>query len=432
MRIEIPAKNMLVLGNGFDLHHNMKTRYNDYIDFLRGMKERNEGIVKAGTEASLADIKGDRTELKDGCLHYYTKKGFPEKAIREVWAALENNFVRYFMAYHAEVKGWIDFEVLIRNVTEIIETLMGRFSGLKGNRRDNYADGIGGNVGERLLAGCFDKIFNISQQDGICIQKRLADSVSGIHKKDVIHILRKEFDGLCRSLYLYLKELEPHCRRIRQEFTYRQIREIQADAVVTFNYTDTWKRYGISPDRVIHVHGSLEGENIVLGFHDEDENDLEYVYFKKYMQCILKHTPVLEQYDFDTGRLVGHCGNPIMHFFGHSLDVTDREKLIFLFDKASQIKIYYYGEDDHEEKIEKVIALLGKRKALPRIYERDIDFIEIKKDENEIKAEKAEADQEMLQIWENLERAREEKEKAKRQEEENSRMLRNLSGMFNL
>ena len=35
-------------------------------------------------------------------------------------------------------------------------------------------------------------------------------------------------------------------------------------------------------------------------------------------------------------------------------------------------------------------------------------------------------------MWENSEKAREEKEKAKRQEEENSRMLRNLSGMFNL
>ena len=38
MRIEMPAKNILVLGNGFDLHHNMKTRYNDYIDFLKGEK----------------------------------------------------------------------------------------------------------------------------------------------------------------------------------------------------------------------------------------------------------------------------------------------------------------------------------------------------------------------------------------------------------
>ena len=68
MRIEMPAKNILVLGNGFDLHHNMKTRYNDYIDFLKGLKARNEGIVKAGKEMSLADIRGDGTELKYGRL----------------------------------------------------------------------------------------------------------------------------------------------------------------------------------------------------------------------------------------------------------------------------------------------------------------------------------------------------------------------------
>ena len=66
MRIEMPAKNILVLGNGFDLHHNMKTRYNDYIDFLKGLKARNEGIVKAGKEMSLADIRAPALLYAEG------------------------------------------------------------------------------------------------------------------------------------------------------------------------------------------------------------------------------------------------------------------------------------------------------------------------------------------------------------------------------
>lgn len=79
-----------------------------------------------------------------------------------------------------------------------------------------------------------------------------------------------------------------------------------------------------------------------------------------------------------------------MHFFGHSLDLTDREKLIYLFSIASRIKIYYYDEDDHEEKIEKVIELLGKKNALIGMHDKRIDFIQIEKTEKEIMDEKRE------------------------------------------
>ena len=42
MSIDIPCKNILVLGNGFDLHHNLKTKYSDYIEFMERLKRRNE------------------------------------------------------------------------------------------------------------------------------------------------------------------------------------------------------------------------------------------------------------------------------------------------------------------------------------------------------------------------------------------------------
>lgn len=398
LKIDMPCKNILILGNGFDLHHNMKTKYSDYIKFIRDLKNTNANIKKNNKTGvmTLDDLNENNTKLKAQCLQTYKDKGFSEEIIKKVWSTLENNFVQYFMVYDEKVEGWIDFEILIKNITVDLEVILSKIDNIESDAQDNYKSGIIGNRRENLLAKSFNKIFDIDESSRIYIKDDLANVWTGINKKEVIKILRKEFDGLCDSLWIYLKEIEPYCREIKTEYTYQQIESINADAIITFNYTDTYNRYRIKPENIIHVHGSLEEKNIVLGFNDDDEKELQYIYFKKYMQCILKATPILERYNFSTeildewGLRTSNYAKPIMHFFGHSLNITDKEKLMHLFTNASRIKIYYYDEDDHEEKIERVIDLLGKSVALPWLYEKFIDFIPIKKTEEERTAEEEE------------------------------------------
>lgn len=438
MSIDMPSKNILVLGNGFDLHHNLKTKYSDYIEFMAQLKKKNEMCANSNKNGvmSLDDLKEDQSKLRSQCLQTYIDKGFSEETVRKVWTMSNNNFVQYFMLYNAEVKGWIDFEVLIKNITTDIEKIMNKIDDINVEGEDKHKHGIIGNVREILLARSFSKIFEIDERNGIYIKKELANYLVGINRKAVIKILHKEFDDLCDCLWLYLKDIEPHCREIKSEFTYQQIENIGADAVITFNYTDTYKRYGISSENAIHVHGSLEENNIVLGFDDDNERELQYVYFKKYMQCILKRTPILNQYNFSV-KVLGEGGtnahdyeDPIMHFFGHSLDLTDREKLKYLFNIAARIKIYYYDEDDHEEKIEKVIALLGKQDALRGMQNKRIEFIQIEKTEKEMMDEKREREIpiiNMFKIFEEMEKKKEEEQKKK---EEMDNILKQLPKDF--
>ena len=421
MSIDIPCKNILVLGNGFDLHHNLKTKYSDYIEFMERLKRRNETNASGNKNGGMTfdDLIGDTSKLRTHCLQEYKNKGFSEETIRKVWSMLENNFVQYFMLYNAKVKGWIDFEVLIKNITVDIENIVNKIDSMDIVGDDKHRSGIIVNAREYLLAKSFSKIFD-TDESRINVKKELDNDLIGINRKSIIKILRKEFDGLCDSLFLYLKDIEPHYREIKPEFTYQQIKDIRADAVITFNYTDTYKRYGIKSENVIHVHGSLGDNNIVLGFNDDDEKELQYVYFKKYMQCILKHTPILTQYNF-SAEVLGEEGintydyeNPIMHFFGHSLDITDREKLEYLFKNASKIKIYYYDEDDHEEKIEKVIELLGKQDALIGMYDKTIDFVQIKKTEEEKMEEEKERERLYINIFEEMSKKRKKNKRKKR------------------
>lgn len=368
----IQCANVLVLGNGFDLHHGMKTKYSDYIDFMRRLGENYR------EESKKHDIM-----LNDNKYYFnkFCKKFdylcFGELVIIYMLVSLDNNFVHYFISYHDEVKEWIDFETLIKKVTINLDQILSVFVKLR-----KYEDIEMTKFDENhyLILKSFTKIFTINSHNipTVSIKEEFINCLIGVNKKGIIKVLRKEFDGLCNSLGVYLRDIEPFIRNDNNSI-YSQIRDIKADAVVTFNYTSTWKRYGINSDKVIYVHGSLEKENIVLGFDDDNEEDLTYLYFKKYMQCILKKTPILENFDFIYPQ--GDDGNvkPTIHFFGHSLDVTDKEKLLYLFECAGEVKVYYYDEDDREEKIEKIIRLLGKKNALSKIYENEIFFLEIER-----------------------------------------------------
>lgn len=347
-KLEGKHMNVLVLGNGFDLHHKMKTKYSDFIDYIN----------------YLIDNKADSDVVN-------LPKEFGE-----------NNFLNYFIAYDDQVGGWIDFEILVRDITKEIENSLKMFKGKIALLIIEL------NENQKLLYKAFDKIYN-NFDDRYEISSEFKNKITGINKKTLINVLRKEFEEFCKCIYFYLMNYEPGCRDnqdINSTMIYQQIKNINADAVITFNYTDTYIRYGIDSDKVVHVHGSLKDKNIVLGFNDDNEDELDFVYFKKYMQCILKHTPIIEDYDF-TQEIVDRYGDttferskPQIHIFGHSLDETDRETLLYIFNCANNIIVYYRDEDDMEEKIEKIIKLLGKKEALKKIYDKTIDFELIRHD----------------------------------------------------
>lgn len=93
MSINIVCKNILVLGNGFDLHHNLKTKYSDFIKFIEDLKRCNKRTINCKDKYSLEDLKGDNTKLREQTLDMYINKGFSEEAIVKIWSMIENNFL---------------------------------------------------------------------------------------------------------------------------------------------------------------------------------------------------------------------------------------------------------------------------------------------------------------------------------------------------
>jgi len=354
-------RNILVIGNGFDIHHNMHTKYTDFMKFI---KEYKEDISK-------------RDE--------YNSKMNEEKLVEATEKALDNNFIKYFISYSGEVKGWIDFELLIKSVTECFGEKISDVEKTIGDIKNSYRgdiriDKISHN--DKLILSSFDKVFYL-QNYSFRINDTYTNILTGVNKQEIVKCLRKEFDELWDCLAIFLLHYEPLIREDKELVSYKQIACLLPEQVISFNYTDTYKRYGIKSENVVHVHGSLDQNNIVLGFNDDNEEELDFVYFKKYFQCIKRHTQLLEKFEFmpelldQNGLSTGQRGPVDIHILGHSLDLTDKEKLVYIFNNARSVIIYYLNSDDYEDKVIKVIYLLGKSKAVERINDKSIDFKKI-------------------------------------------------------
>lgn len=115
-----------------------------------------------------------------------------------------------------------------------------------------------------------------------------------------------------------------------------------------------------------------------MGFNDEKEENLDFIYFKKYFQRIQKLTGYLK-----TDRLcsVNEFGetdyiSTIVHFYGHSLDKTDEDIIKRLQKMSGGFVIYTYNQVDYEQKVINLIDIFGKESAMQMIESGFFRFVQ--------------------------------------------------------
>lgn len=188
------------------------------------------------------------------------------------------------------------------------------------------------------------------------------------------------------------------------------IKNLNVDRVVSFNYTNTYTRiYSISEIKNVecdYIHGkadinnTIELNNMVLGIDEylpkkRRNKDIEFIAFKKYYQRIYKGTgckykewvekisdnkkEVESYFENDScahipfmkyeSRNKGHY----LYIFGHSLDITDKDILkdLILNDNVYTTIFYHKtyddtGKDDNGrkdlgEKIANLVKVIGQK-----------------------------------------------------------------------
>lgn len=341
---------ILLVGNGFDLAHGLSTSYDDFLCLIQGWKcfkidydEKIQDSVFAKYLVDAENLDNQKIEKLDKII-----KG--------------NSWIHYFCNCGAEIDGWIDFEKEIYPVIDLFKDI------LNGER-------IGGGA-KYHLAKLFPKYVKASGTVGVTEEYKRQEYF--LKEKTLLRDLKKEFDEFIYAFEIYLHEFVYKKKDIK---LLKQIKDINADYVISFNYTLTEKLYGISEQKTHHIHGSIRDDseqrnsNMVLGINEQEDQNLDFIYFVKYFQRIQKRTGTAYT------SYINLCLNGVMeeyelHIYGHSLDITDKDILLYTMENACKIYIYYYDQEDFEHKVINLINLFGREKTEENIQSKHFDFIE--------------------------------------------------------
>lgn len=315
-------------------------------------------------------------------------KNKTNELLDELYLISSNNvWINYFKKCIEEHKirgeNWIDFEY---EISEVIKGLDYLQKYLEERRRKGSEASI---IDDKVLyKKGKDFLTNIkSGKESEFIQEIDVNNFYGNKAKKIISILNEELNNLIRCFEIYLKDV---VGMINIENQLRDINEIKSiDKLISFNYTDTFKKIYDEDNQVDvdYIHGrvgiskDITDNNMVLGIGEylhgnEEKEEGDFIQFKKYYQRIYKNTgrkykhwiakikSIKENMPVDVlnrNNDSGFANN--IYIYGHSLGITDKdifEELLLL--PNSKVTIFYYDNDDYEQKIKNIVALIGKDK----------------------------------------------------------------------
>lgn len=103
---------ILLIGNGFDIEHNLATKYTDFLDFAEWVNLINDsGMSDASVKALRLFYDTYKEEIRD------------EKLIEELKRNVcDNSWLKYFSRRRKDIgTGWIDFECEISIIVNLFE-----------------------------------------------------------------------------------------------------------------------------------------------------------------------------------------------------------------------------------------------------------------------------------------------------------------------
>ena len=368
--------NVLLLGNGFDLHHKLPTKY---INFLHTV----DFIIKNSTSEfnNIGDIFGNSQlssidkEISESYVAYkdvYDSTELEQGVIDKFSKLKSNMWFSYFLSSISEDITWIDFE---RKVSEVIEGI----SMLLKHKETKMVlvDKCISNPTTKQIALKFT-FFLEKGTKGYTVGARdvkeeflenypLGSKNYVIDTQKIINTLMNELYALSEALRCYLStcidKILPMISN-KEAFTPWKESFKGIDKIVSFNYTNTCEKIYLK--ETIHLHGRVD-DRIVLGINPDSADKVDtintaFIQFKKYFQRVIYKTDI--KYLEFIKEIKTPNQLPINNLFviGHSLDVTDEDIIKELFELSKNIIILNYNESDESNHVTNLVNIYGKDK----------------------------------------------------------------------
>lgn len=378
---------IILVGNGFDLAHRLKTKYEDFITwYLLGLNKISKGNNSLKSDG-LVEFKTKKT--LDTILNYFKGNESPEK-MRE-YASSGNIDIKISLLLcrilkSIQTKGWVDIEsdyyamlVECKGKKEELKRLNKDFAIIQGllveYLNEIQKELIDGNIFCDNIREAMLSPFSINEI-AVSSEKKWWDFVEKRSRESIIYwksfllgylrpdLLRKI--GSVRYVYGKFNEVDfDSSEYLRKEDFPEEYLLPERIMLVNFNYTRTADIYMPNNSRFIvnHIHGELSNpESIIFGYGDEADDEYNAIVKQndnEYLKNI-KTNRYLETAKYRELLSFINSGPYQVCIMGHSCGLSDKTMLNTLFehDNCVSIKPYYYvnkeGKDNYLDMVQNI------------------------------------------------------------------------------
>jgi hypothetical protein len=336
---KVKRNKLVIIGNGFDLAHDFKTSYDDfvlwYLNIFLEKYTASDDLMKGNSSYPIRKVK--------------SIKEFNDELIAPNIISIKSPFFEKLVRIHEE-QNWVDIErIYYSSLIDIYkQTQTTHYTSLSQELKKLNQD-------LEFLRNKLEEYLTLIQQENI--NKFKVD-----FNKNFGYIVNEEW-------YDSFKDTE---KKI---------------VFLNFNYTNTIEHYsknankGNTKDELIYIHGKLNAPQkpIIFGYGDEIDE-----YYRKIE--ILNNNEFLKHFKsfgyFKTGnyqKLLSFIESDLfdVEIVGHSCGLSDRVLLntIFEHENCEAIKIHYYenGENDYIHKTQEISRHFNDK---AKMRKRIVDFSE--------------------------------------------------------
>lgn len=351
-------KNVLVIGNGFDIAHGLYTKYIDFYNFCNAIKrviddkreiaireDIKEKLLKSEFMKSTANIINNKKIVNDEIL---------EKMIK---ICKDNYWLNCIKERNlSNDPHWCDIEGVIADEISKFSYVTKKYSSTKVRSQALMNE-------SREIISIYKKIINYTQE-----KQSFKTSVYLLKEK-----LLSDLNDLTWMLEIYLSKFLN-----RKSKTYKFFETLNIDYIINFNYTDTYNKLYKKDIPTHFIHGKIRNNdkdamNMVFGIGDrinEEDNNYEFIEFQKYYQRIIYKTGNDYAKWLDNDEIMN------IFIFGHSVNEVDGDIIERLITrKHTNIYIYYYDQQALNSIVANLTRILGKDMIIDYTNKNKIVFL---------------------------------------------------------
>ncbi|MBR4219223.1 MAG: hypothetical protein IKR71_09315 [Bacteroidales bacterium] len=334
---------LILIGNGFDLAHGLKTSYADFIDWYWTKRVKGfRGLLSNQSNDDLCSLQIKDKELVWNVLAFnsdlYNKNIDGQAIIEEIKKDTRNFSVKcapmfYEICQNIESKGWVDIEeIFYKHLTQDDKNLPTKI-----NRE---LDIIKAYLIEYLTE----------------IQKNIFDKIILQNIKSKISEPIKETDIAIGSMTAFND----------WKGMFNNPDEI---LLLNFNYTSTANIYVSKLDMYslthIHIHGNLNNpQSVIFGYGDELDDNFKNLLRKndnEYLKNV-KSIKYLESSNYRKMLEFIESDSYQVYIMGHSCGISDRTLLNTLFEHKNcvSIKPFYHKRNDGSDNYMEIVQNISR------------------------------------------------------------------------